>query len=195
MSGLVATLCAAPFLLTACGAGSTLLDTGALPRVEETTDGDMGAPGTGWCDALGYLESKLSNAADGTTGEQYALENGDVVGATAFVPGGGYYPDAESMLAAIQAAVDDCSADAEQGDYGKATWEQIGGLPDGAVGFTFTSASSNPVEVGSIAFAEAEDGRLVGVGVTHSGSGEASVDVAGLLATALERAGEVEPTS
>jgi hypothetical protein len=66
------------------------------------------------------------------------------------------------------------------GDYGEATSEPISGLPDGAVGFTFTSTSSNPVEVGSIAFAETDDGRIVGVGVTHSGEGEASVDVADL---------------
>ncbi|MCP2265665.1 hypothetical protein ACFQHV_03870 [Promicromonospora thailandica] len=186
---LLAALCAAPLLLTACGTAAALLDTDALPPVQETTDGDMGAPGVGWCDALGHLEtSRLSNAADGTTGEQYVLENGDVVGATVFVPGGGTYPDAASMLAAVEAAVDECSTDAEKGSYGKATAEPIDGLPDEAVGFTFTSMSSNPVEVGSIAFAEAEDGRLVGVGVTHSGSGEASVDVADLLSTALERA-------
>lgn len=182
--------------MTACGTDSTLLDTDALPKVEETADGTMGAPGTGWCDALGYLETaKLSNAADGTTGDQYVLENGDVVGATVFVPGGGDYPDAGSMLTAIKEAVDECSTDADKGDYGEATSEPISGLPDGAVGFKFTSTSSNPVEVGSIAFAEAEDGRLVGVGVTHSGSGEASVDVAELLATALDRVAEVDSKS
>jgi hypothetical protein len=173
---------------------ATLLDTDALPKVEETLDGTTGAPGTGWCDALGYLESKLSTAADGTTGEQYALENGDVVGATVFVPGGGHYPDAGSMIAAIQKAVDECTADAVQGDYGEATPEPIGGLPDGVVGFTFTSTSSHPVEVGSIAFAETDAGRLVGVGVTHSEDGEASVDVADLLSTALERAADVDTT-
>ncbi|MFD7074985.1 hypothetical protein ACFV9G_12295 [Nocardioides sp. NPDC059952] len=189
-------LSTAPLLMTACGTDSTLLDSDALPKVEETTDGDMGAPGTGWCDALAYLETaKLSNAADGTSGEQYVLENGDVVGATVFVPGGGDYPDAGSMLAAIQEAVDECSADAEKGDYGEATSEPISGLPDGAAGFTFTSKSSNPVEVGSIAFAETDDGRLVGVGVTHSGDGEASVEVADLLSTALERAADVDTTS
>ncbi|OIJ25174.1 hypothetical protein [Nocardioides luteus] len=184
-----------PFLMTACGTDSTLLDTDALPQVDETVDGTMGAPGTGWCDALGYLETKLSSADEGTTGEQYVLENKDVVGATLFVPGGGSYPDAESMIAAIKEAVDECSADADQGDYGEATSEPISGLPDGAVGFTFTSKSSNPVEVGSIAFAETEDGRLVGVGVTHSGSGEASVKVADLLSTALERAADVNGKS
>lgn len=181
--------------MTACGGDTTLLDTDALPQVEETADGTMGAPGTGWCDELGYLETKLSNAADGTTGDQYALENGDVVGATAFVPGGGDYPDAASMLTAIKEAVDECSADADNGDYGEATSEPISDLPGGAVGFTFTSTSSNPVEVGSTAFAETDDGRLVGVGVTHSGSGEASVDVADLLSTALERAAEVDGKS
>ncbi|MFE4000142.1 hypothetical protein ACFX43_15270 [Nocardioides sp. YIM B13467] len=190
---LAAALCATPFLMSACGGDRTLLDTDALPQVEETTDGDMGAPGTGWCDALAYLETaKLSNAADGTTGDQYALENGDVVGATVFVPGGGNYPDAGSMLTAIEEAVDECSAGAEKGDYGEATSEPVSGLPDGAVGFEFTSTSSNPVEVGSMAFAETEDGRLVGVGVTHSGSGEASVEVADLLATALDRVAEVD---
>ncbi|SDK69721.1 hypothetical protein SAMN05428985_105332 [Nocardioides sp. YR527] len=172
-----------------------MLDADALPEIEKTSDGSKGAPGTGWCDALGSLETKLSTADDGTTGEQYALVNGDVVGATVFVPGGGYYPDAGSMIAAIEEAVDDCSADADQGDYGEATMEPISGLPDGAVGFTFTSKSSNPAEVGSVAFAEAEDGRLVGVGVTHSGDGEASVDVADLLATALERAADVDTKS
>ncbi|MEU4450554.1 hypothetical protein AB0F44_04450 [Nocardioides sp. NPDC023903] len=192
---LAAALCATPFLMTACGGDTTLLDTDALPQVEETTDGTRGAPGTGWCDDLGHLETKLSNAADGTTGDQYALENGDVVGATVFVPGGGDYPDAASMLTAIKEAVDECSADADNGDYGEATSEPISGLPDGAVGFTFTSTSSSPVEVGSIAFAETDDGRLVGVGVTHSGSGEASVDVADLLSTALERAAEVDGKS
>lgn len=193
---LAVALCTAPFLMTACGTDSTLLDTDALPQVEETADGTMGAPGTGWCDALGYLETaKLSNAADGTTGDQYVLENGDVVGATVFVPGGGEYPDARSMLAAIEDAVDECLADAEKGDYGEATSEPISGLRHGAVGFTFTSASSNPVEVGSIAFAETDDGRLVGVGVTHSGDGEASVNVADLLSTALERAADVDTTS
>ena len=193
---LAAALCATPFLMTACGGDTTLLDTDALPQVEETNDGNMGAPGTGWCDALAYLETaKLSNAADGTTGDQYVLENGDVVGATVFVPGGGDYPDASSMLTAIKESVDECSADADNGDYGEATLEPISGLPGGAVGFTFTSTSSNPVEVGSIAFAETEDGRLVGVGVTHSGSGEASVDVADLLSTALERAAEVNGKS
>ncbi|MFJ9389139.1 hypothetical protein ACIRON_09985 [Nocardioides sp. NPDC101246] len=182
--------------MTACGTDSTLLDTDALPKVQETADGTMGTPGTGWCDALGYLETaKLSTASKGTTGDQYVLENGDVVGATVFVPGGGSYPDAESMLAAITEAVDECTADADAGDYGEATSEPMSGLPDGAVGFTFTSKSSNPVEVGSIAFAEAEDGRLVGVGVTHSGDGEASVDVADLLATALERAADVDTKS
>ncbi|MEU6136500.1 hypothetical protein [Nocardioides sp. NPDC047086] len=184
-----------PVVMTACGTDSTLLDTDALPQVEETTDGTMGAPGAGWCDALGSLETKLSSADDGTTGEQYVLENKDVVGATVFVPGGGYYPDAASMIAAIEEAVDECSADAEKGDYGEATSEPISGLPDGAVGFTFTSTSSNPVEVGSIAFAETDDGRLVGVGVTHSGDGEASVKVADLLATALERAADVDTKS
>ena len=193
---LAVALCTAPFLLTACGTDSTLLDTDALPKVEETTDGTMGAPGTGWCDALAYLETaKLSTAADGTTGDQYVLENNDVVGATVFAPGGGDYPDAALMLTAIDEAVDECTADADRGDYGEATSEPISGLPDGAVGFTFTSTSSKPVEVGSIAFAETEDGRLVGVGVTHSGSGEASVDVADLLSTALERAAEVNGKS
>lgn len=189
-------LCATPFLLTACGGDQTLLNTDALPRVEKTTDGSMGAPGTGWCDELAYLETaKLSNAADGTTGDQYVLENGDVVGATLFVAGAGEYPDAASMIAAIEEAVAECVADADKGDYGEATSEPISGLPDGAVGFKFTSTSSDPVEVGSIAFAETEDGRLVGVGVTHSGSGEASVDVADLLATALDRAAEVDGKS
>ncbi|MFE7227553.1 hypothetical protein ACFU7D_22365 [Nocardioides sp. NPDC057577] len=172
-----------------------MLDADALPEVEKTSDGSMGAPGTGWCDALGSLETKLSSADDGTTGEQYVLENGDVVGATAFVPGGGYYPDVGSMIAAIEEAVDECSADAEEGDYGEATMEPISGLPEGAAGFTFTSKSSNPVEVGSIAFAETDDGRLVGVGVTHSGDGEASVEVADLLSTALEQAADVDTTS
>jgi len=181
--------------MTACSGDSTLLDTDALPQVEETTDGTTGAPGTGWCDELGYLETKLSNAADGTTGDQYALENGDVVGATVFVSGGGDYPDAASMLTAIKEAVDECSADADNGDYGEATLEPVSGLPNGAMGFTFTSTSSNPVEVGSIAFADTDDGRLVGVGVTHSGRGEASVDVADLLSTALERAAEVDGTN
>ncbi len=192
---LAVALCAMPLLMTACGTDATLLDTDALPQVDETVDGTMGAPGTGWCDALGYLETKLSSAGEGTTGEQYVLENKDVVGATVFVPGGGSYPDARSMITAIKEAVDECSADAEKGDYGKATSEPISGLPDGAVGFTFTSTSSNPVEVGSIAFAEAKDGRLVGVGVTHSGSGEASVKVADLLSTALERAAQVDGKS
>ncbi|MFD4326852.1 hypothetical protein ACFWQC_19590 [Nocardioides sp. NPDC058538] len=193
--GLAALLCAASLLLTACGAEPTLLDADALPEVEKTVDGSQGAPGTGWCDALGYLEGKLSTAADGTTGDQYTLQNGDVVGATVFVPGGGNYPDAGSMLTAIQEAVDECTADADKGDYGEATAEPISGLPDGALGFTFTSTSSNPVEVGSIAFAETDDGRLVGVGVTHSGDSEASVDVADLLSTALERASDVDTTS
>lgn len=193
---LAVTLCTAALLITACGTDSTLLDADALPQVEGTADGTMGTPGTGWCDALEYLETaKLSNAADGTTGDQYMLVNGDVVGATVFVPGGGYYPDAESMIAVIEDAVDECSADADQGDYGEATSESISGLPEGAVGFTFTSTSSTPVEVGSIAFAETEDGRLVGVGVTHSGDGEASVEVADLLSTALERAAEVDTES
>lgn len=182
-------LCAVPLLLTACGAGTTLVDTDALPRVEKTADGGMGAPGTGWCDALGRLQTTaLSNAADGTSGEQYVLENGDVVGATVFVPGSGAYPDAASMLEAVEEAIGECTADAERGGYGEATAEPIGSLPGGAVGHTFTSRSSDPVEVGSIAFAETEDGRLVGVGVTHTGSGEASVAVADLLGTALERA-------
>ncbi|MFE6506123.1 hypothetical protein ACFVDI_03620 [Nocardioides sp. NPDC057767] len=181
--------------MTACGTDSTLLDIDALPQVEETADGSMGAPGTGWCDALSYVETKLSSATDGTTGEQYVLENRDVVGATVFVPGGGSYPDAKSMIAAIEEAVAECSADADQGDYGEATSEPISGLPEGAVGFTFTSKPSNPVEVGSIAFAETEDGRLVGVGVTHSGDSEASVDVADLLSAALERAAEVDTES
>ncbi|MGY0386616.1 hypothetical protein ACWZJV_06575 [Nocardioides sp. WG-D5] len=179
-------------LITACGSDPTLLDTDALPEVEKTSDGSQGVPGTGWCDELAYLESaKLSNAADGTAGEQYSLKGGDQVGATVFVPGGNY-PDAASMLSAIEEVVADCTADAENGDYGDATSEPISGLPDGAVGFTFTSTSSSPVEVGSVAFAETDDGRLVGVGVTHSGSGEASVDVADLLSTALERATEVD---
>ncbi|MER6937819.1 hypothetical protein ABTX24_12675 [Nocardioides sp. NPDC127514] len=182
--------------MTACSGDSTLLDTEALPQVEETGDGTRGAPGVGWCDALGYLETaKLSTAEDGTTGDQYVLENGDVVGATVFVPGGGKYPDAGSMLTAIEEAVDECTADAAKGEYGEATSEPISGLPDGAVGFKFTSTSSNPVEVGSTAFAEASDGRLVGVGVTHSGSGEASVDVAELLTTALDRVAEVDSKS
>ena len=191
---LAVALCAAPFL-TACGGDQTLLDADALPPVAETANG-MGSPGTGWCDALAELETtNLSHAADGTTGDQYVLENEDVVGATVFVPGGGDYPDAGSMLTAVKEAVDECSADAENGDYGDATSEPIGGLPDGAMGFTFASTSSSPVEVGSIAFAETEDGRLVGVGVTHSGSGKASVDVADLLSTALERAAEVDSKS
>ena len=194
--GLAALLCAASLLLAACGAEPALLDTDALPEVEKTLDGSNGTPGAGWCDALGYLQTaKLSTAADGTTGEQYALANGDVVGATVFVPGGGHYPDAGSMITAINEAVDECTADADQGDYGEATSEPISGLPDGAVGFTFTSTSSNPVEVGSIAFAETDDGRLVGVGVTHNGDGKASVDVADLLATALERAADVDAKS
>ncbi|MEI7058864.1 hypothetical protein WBG06_23780 [Nocardioides sp. CCNWLW239] len=189
-------LCASPFLMTACGGDPALLDTDALPPVEETTDGNMGAPGAGWCDALAYLETaKLSNATDGTAGDQYVLENGDVVGATVFVPGGGEYPDAGSMITAIEKAVDECAADAAKDDYGEATSEPVSGLPDGAVGFTFTSTSSDPPEVGSTAFAETEDGRLVGVGVTHSGSGEASVDVTDLLATAFDRAAEVDSES
>ncbi|WP_141779740.1 hypothetical protein [Nocardioides albertanoniae] len=152
----------------------------------------MGPPGTTWCDDLAYLETtKLSNAAEGATGEQYVLDNGDVVGATVFVPGGGDYPDAGSMLAAIDAAVDKCLAAADKGDYGEVTSEPISGLPDGAVGFKFTNASSDPVEVGSVAFAETDDGRLAGVGVTHYGSGKAPTDVVDLLSTALERAGDV----
>ena len=99
------------------------------------------------------------------------------------------------MLTAIEEAVDECTADAAKGEYGEATSEPISGLPDGAVGFKFTSTSSNRVEVGSTAFAEASDGRLVGVGVTHSGSGEASVDVADLLTTALDRVAEVNSKS
>ena len=118
-----------------------------------------------------------------------------LVGASVFAPGGGDYPDAASMLTAIEDAVDECLADAEKGDYGDATSEPISELPEGAVGFRFTSTSSDPVEVGSIAFAETDDGRLVGVGVTHSGDGEASVDVADLLSTALERAADVDTTS
>lgn len=193
---LAVALCATTFLTTACGGDSTLLDTDTLPQVEETADGTMGAPGSGWCNALAYLQTaKLSNAADGTTGDQYVLDTGDVAGATVFVPGGGDYPDAGSMLNAVEGAVVECLADAEKGDYGKARSEPISGLPDGAVGFTFTSKSSNPVEVGSIAFAETNDGRLVGVGVTHSEDGVASVDVADLPFTALERAVEVGTTS
>ena len=188
-------LCAATLLVTACSSEPTLLDADALPDVEKTSDGSEGVPGTGWCDELAYLESaKLSNAADGTVGEQYSISGGDQVGATVFVPGGSY-PDAGSMLSAVEEVVAECSADAENGDYGDATSEPISGLPDGAVGFTFTSTSSSPVEVGSVAFAEADDGRLVGVGVTHSGSGEASVDVADLLTTALDRVAEVDSKS
>lgn len=188
-------LCAAPLLMTACGAEATLLDSGELPDVEKTLDDAKTAPGGGWCDELAYLETvKLSNAADGTHAEQYQLENGDLVGAAVFATGGSY-PDAASMLTAIDEAVAECTADAANGDYGEATSEPLTGLPDGAAGFTFTSTSSRPREMGRTAYAETTDGDLLSVGVTHYGEGEPSVDITALLSKALERAAEVDGKS
>ncbi|WP_328529445.1 hypothetical protein OG984_28510 [Nocardioides sp. NBC_00368] len=171
-----------------------MLDTDDLPAIEKTF-ADSGAPGGGWCDELAYLESsKLSNAAEGTHGEQYQLKNGDLVGAAVFATGGSY-PDAASMLTAIDEAVAECTADAANGDYGEATSEPLTGLPDGAVGFTFTSSSSNPRETGKTAYVETADGNLLAVGVTHYGDGEPSVDITSLLSTALERAPDVDAKS
>jgi len=181
--------------MTACGAESTVLDSDDLPDVEKTIDDASTAPGGGWCEELAYLETaKLSNAANGAHGEQYQLKNGDLVGAAVFATGGSY-PDAASMLTAIDEAVAECTADAANGDYGEATSKPLTGLPDGAVGFTFTSASSNPREMGRTAYAETTDGNLLSVGVTHYGEGEPSVDVAALLSTALDRVAEVDSGS
>ncbi|MFI5627247.1 hypothetical protein ACIA03_27570 [Nocardioides sp. NPDC051685] len=186
------TLCSALLLMTACGAEATLLDSDELPDVEKTINDAKAAPGGGWCDELAYLETSMfDNAADGKHGEQYQLKNGDLVGAAVFGPGG-RFADAASMLAGIEAAVTECTADAAKGDYGEATSEPLTGLPDGAVGFTFTSSSSNPRETGKTAYAETTDGNLLSVGVTHYGEGEPSVDVNELLSTALKQVAEID---
>ncbi|GAB6985296.1 hypothetical protein [Nocardioides pyridinolyticus] len=186
-AGVVAGLTALAALAACSDDDPTLLTDDDLPGVQSTTDFENGQPTATTCSELTVrIPSVGISPADGpepvTT--SYRLESGDIVTASVFVPGT-RYRDADGALAAVQEAIEACVA------KGEATAvDDLAGLPEGTIGFR-SSPTGNDGDQGVQLLAPTDDGRIVSVTVVHDGSGDPSVDPAGVLEAALDNASDV----
>jgi hypothetical protein len=182
---LVPLLVSTGLVLAGCGEDeSGPLGEDVLPsQVVESGSDDAGVPTVSSCEAGNRAQENLTISAapdDGYRYWTYDLEDGTFVGVSVIEPD---YPfeDVPAALASVSDAIAECD-----------DVEPLGGLPDGAVGFTSTTSDSNGERRGTTVLAPAGDDRIVTVAVSAESGSQPSVDALELLPDVEERAVDLD---
>ena len=99
------------------------------------------------------------------------------------------FEDLDRALSSVSDAVDECAGQSSSASGQVAALEDV---PEGAVGFTSTTTSSNGTREGATVLAPAGDDRIVTVAVSHDAGSDASVDVLEVLDDVQDQAADLD---